>query len=164
RAPTANRLPGDGNGKTKRIMTTLRLAEGPASRSGVRRNGDAYQDLIVWGGAMRVIGPDSRFTQVEMEINGAGNVDDVVLSSPLGDRFAQVKWATTTASQVDEDFLTSCMGRTKSLLQKFYASYTSLRAAGAAPTLELITNRTLDRTHPLLGHVDGRTDAIMPFA
>ena len=62
-------------------MTAPRPAEGPASRSGVRRSGDAYQDLIVWGAAMRVIGPGSRFTQVEVEINGVGNVDDVVLRS-----------------------------------------------------------------------------------
>jgi hypothetical protein len=129
-------------------MTTTRPAEGPASRSGVRRSGDAYQDLIVWGAAMRVIGPDSRFTQVEMEITGAGNVDDVVLRSPAGDRYGQVKWATTTASLVDEQFMTASSGREKSLLQKLYASYHQLRAAGQPPVLELITNRTLDSTHP----------------
>jgi hypothetical protein len=145
-------------------MTAPRRAEGPASRSGVRRSGDAYQDLIVWGAAMRVIARDSRFTQVEMEINGVGNVDDVVLRSSAGDRFGQVKWATTTASQVDEQFLTASSGREKSLLQKLYASYRMLCAAGGTPTLELITNRTLDRTHPLLGHVDGRTDTLVPSA
>jgi hypothetical protein len=145
-------------------MTTLPPAEGPASRSGVRRSGDAYQDLIVWGAAMRVIGPEGRFTQVEMEINGAGNVDDVVLRSPAGNRFGQVKWATTTVSQVDEQFLTASPGHEKSLLQKLYASYRRLCTAGDAPTLELITNRTLDSTHPLLGHVDGRTDMLMPYA
>jgi hypothetical protein len=143
---------------------TVRPAEGPASRSGVRRGGDAYQDLMVWGAAMRVIGPDSRFTQVEMEISGVGNVDDVVLRSPAGDRYGQVKWATTTASQVDEQFMTASSGREKSLLQKLYASYRRLRAAGQAPILELITNRTLDRGHPLLGHVDGRSDLLMPYA
>jgi SMODS-associated and fused to various effectors sensor domain len=139
-------------------------ADGPASRSGVRRGGDAYQDLMVWGAAMRVIGPDSRFTQVELEIAGAGNVDDVVLRSPTGDRYGQVKWATTTASQVDEQFMTASSGREKSLLQKLYASYRQLRAAGQPPTLELITNRTLDGSHPLLGHVDGRSDRLMPYA
>jgi hypothetical protein len=145
-------------------MTTPRPAEGLASRSGVRRSGDAYQDLIVWGAAMRVIGPGSRFKLVEVEINGVGNVDDVVLRSTAGDRFGQVKWATTTASQVDADFLTSSSGNEKSLLQKLHASYGTLRTAGGTPTLELITNRTLDRTHPLLGHVDGRTDLLVPNA
>src|SRR2546423_1564814 len=110
-------------------MTAPRRAEVPASRSGVRRSGDAYQDLIVWGAVMRVIGPDSRFTQVEIEINGVGNVDDVVLRSSAGDRFGQVKWATTTASQVDEQFLTASSGREKSLLEKLYASYRMLCAA-----------------------------------
>jgi len=66
-------------------MTAPRQAEGPASRSGVRRSGDAYQDLVVWGAAMRVIGPGSRFTQVEVEVNGVGNVDDVILRSSAGD-------------------------------------------------------------------------------
>jgi hypothetical protein len=145
-------------------MTTPRPAEGPASRSGVRRSGDAYQDLIVWGAAMRVIGPDSQFTQVEMEINGIGNVDDVVLRSPVGHRFGQVKWATTTASQVDEQFLTASAGNEKSLLQKLYASYHRLCTTNDTPTLELITNRTLNSTHPLLGHIDGRTDMLMPYA
>jgi hypothetical protein len=145
-------------------MTAPRPAEGPASRSGVRRSGDAYQDLVVWGAAMRVIGPGSRFTQVEVEVNGVGNVDDVILRSTAGDRFGQVKWATTTASQVDEDFLTSSSGNEKSLLQKLHRSYGALRTAGGTPTLELITNRTLDGTHPLLGHVDGRTDLLVPYA
>jgi hypothetical protein len=145
-------------------MTTPRPAEGPASRSGVRRSGDTYQDLIVWGAAMRVIGPASRFTQVEVEINGVGNVDDVVLRSTAGDRLGQVKWATTTASHVDENFLTTSSGNEKSLLQKLYASYGKLRAAGGTPNLELITNRTLDGAHPLLGRVDGRTDMLVPYA
>ena len=75
-----------------------------------------------------------------------------------------MKWATTTASQVDEEFLTSSSGNERSLLQKLHASYCTLRTAGGTPTLELITNRTLDGTHPLLGHVDGRTDLLVPYA
>src|SRR5260370_23291385 len=50
------------------------------------------------------------------------------------------------------------------MLKKLYASYRQLRAAGKPPVLELITNRTLDSPHPLLGHVDGRSDLLMPFA
>ena len=56
------------------------------------------------------------------------------------------------------------MGNEKSLLQKLHRSYSALRTAGGTPTLELITNRTLDGTHPLLGHVDGRTDLLVPYA
>ncbi|MFD1147881.1 SAVED domain-containing protein [Saccharothrix hoggarensis] len=115
---------------------------------------------------MRVIGPERRFSQVEVEINGVGNVDDVVLRSCTGepDIFAQVKWATNPADLVNEGFLTATSGKGKSLLQKLYASYLTLSANGATPALRLITNRALDRTDPLLGHVDGRTDLLMPYA
>jgi hypothetical protein len=115
---------------------------------------------------MRVIGPERRFSQVEVEINGVGNVDDVVLRSATGnaDIFGQVKWATKPADLVDEGFLTSKPSRGNSLLQKLYASYVTLSANGTTPILRLITNRTLDRAHPLLGHVDGRTDLLMPHA
>jgi hypothetical protein len=30
--------------------------------------------------------------------------------------------------------------------------------------LTLLTNRGLDAAHPLLGHVDGRTDLLIPYA
>lgn len=146
-------------------MTTPRPAAGPPSRSGVRRGGDAYQNLITWGAALRLIQPASDITQLEIEINGAGNVDDVVLRShSRGDRFCQVKWATETARMVDEDFMTKPAGRGKTLLQKLYASFRLLHDPQRPPTLELLTNRSLDPTHPLLGHVDGRTDLLVPYA
>ncbi len=147
-------------------MNGQRPAAGPPSRSGVRRNGDRFQDLFVWGAAMRVIGPERRFSQVEVEINGAGNVDDVVLRSCTGepDIFAQVKWATNPADLVNEGYLAATSGKGKSLLQKLYDSYVMLSAGGAPPVLRLITNRALDHSDPLLGHVDGRTDLLMPYA
>jgi hypothetical protein len=114
---------------------------------------------------MQVIRRDSQYTQVEVEVNGVGNVDDVILRSPHGDRFGQVKWATQTAARVDEDFLTDAEGKGKSVLQKLYGAYRKVTIAGGPPpTLELITNRGLDRDHSLLGHVDGRTDLLLPYA
>ncbi len=144
---------------------TLPPAAGPASRSGVRRNGDDYQDLIAWGAALRVIQPASDVSQLEIEINGAGNVDDVILRRPtLGDRFGQVKWATSTSLTVDETFMTERTVKGKSLLQKLYSSFQKLRDPIRPPVLELLTNRGLDATHSLLGHVDGRTDLLVPYA
>ncbi|MFJ7212835.1 SAVED domain-containing protein [Amycolatopsis sp. NPDC098790] len=148
-------------------MTAPRPAAGPPSSSGVRRGGDTFQDLFVWGAAMRVIGPASRFAQVEVEITGAGNVDDVVLRSRTagGDVYGQVKWATNPADLVDEAFLTTPprAGKSKTLLQKLYASHVALKQYGDNHTMQLITNRALDRGHPLLGHVDGRTDLLVPY-
>lgn len=140
-------------------------AVGPASRSGVRRGGDHYQDLIAWGAALRIVQPAFDFTELEIEIKGVGNVDDVVLRGQVcGDRFGQVKWTANTASLVDEDFLLDRPARGESLLQKFHASYRRLRNPSRPPTLELLTNRSLDRAHPLLGRVDGRTDLLLPLS
>ncbi|SHN88826.1 hypothetical protein SAMN05660350_04816, partial [Geodermatophilus obscurus] len=147
-------------------MTAPRPAAGPASNSGVRRGGDRFQDLFVWDAAMQVIRPDSTYSQVEVEINGVGNVDDVVLRSAIGasDLYGQVKWATNPADLLNSEYLTAQKGNGKSLLQKLYASWKKLTANGALPTLQLITNRALDRDDPLLGHVDGRTDLLVPYA
>ncbi|MCR3753714.1 hypothetical protein LX88_007723 [Lentzea californiensis] len=146
-------------------MTLPSPSAGPPSRSGVRRSGDHYQDLVTWCAALRVVQPHASFTQLEIEVNGAGNVDDVVLRRPeLGDHFTQVKWATTTSLMVDEGFLTSRPRRGKSVLEKLFASYRILRDPSRPPRLELLTNRVLDPQHSLLGKIDGRTDLVVPFA
>ena len=146
-------------------MTTPKPAVGRASASGVRRSGDSYQDLLAWAAAMRVIQAGSDVHELEIEINGVGNVDDVVLRRTLrGDSLGQAKWSTTTASNVDEDFLTGQSRNGRSLLQKFFDSYQLVRNPDRQPTLELLTNRGLDAAHPLLGHVDGRTDLLIPYA
>lgn len=152
-------------------MTHIRPAAGPPSPSGVRRGGDRFQDLFVWGAAMLVLRPNSRFSQVEVEISGVGNVDDVVLRNAVGggDIFGQVKWATNAAERLSEDFLLRRTIRNgepvgKSVLQKLYSSYGKVRVHHNAPTLRLITNRALDDAHALLGNVDGRTQLLVPYA
>lgn len=146
-------------------MTLPSASAGPPSRSGVRRSGDHYQDLVTWSAALRVVQPHTAFTQLEIEINGVGNVDDVVLRRPgFGDHFTQVKWATTTSLMVDEAFLTHRPRKGKSVLEKLFASYRLLRDSSCPPRLELLTNRVLAPQHALLGKVDGRTDLVVPFA
>jgi len=146
-------------------MTDPRPAAGSPSRSGVRRSGDHYQDLIAWGAALRVIQPHNEITQLELEISGVGNVDDVVLRRPaLGHRYTQVKWATTTAATISNEFLTDRPRSGRSVLEKLYNSYRLLRDGDRLPTLELLSNRVLDPDDPLLSHVDGRTDLLTPFA
>ena len=51
------------------------------------------------------------------------------------------------------------------LLQKLFDSYGLVIAQGGpAPTMQLFTNRVLDPAHPLLGHVDGRSQLLVPYA
>jgi hypothetical protein len=147
-------------------MTVPRPASGPASRSGTRRFGDHYQDLIGWIAALRVLHPTNDFHQVEFEVNGVGNVDDVILRATSGrHRYTQVKWATTTTSMIDNTYLTMRDTDTsKSVLQKFFSSWKNLTKGAQRPVMELVTNRVLDPADPLLRVIDGRTDLLNPAA
>ena len=149
-------------------MISLRPAAGPPSASGVRRGGDSFQDLFVWSGALRVVEPRSPFSGLEVESKQAAHVDDLVLrlaARDAGDIYTQVKWTTNTAFRLDEQYLLARTGNGRSVLEKLYRSFVQLTAAdGKTPHLRLVTNRPLDGAHPLLGHVDGRTDLLMPYA
>lgn len=152
-------------------MTPTKPSAGPPSPSGVRRGGDRFQDLFVWGAALQVVRPESRYSRVEVEITGVGNLDDVILRSAVGsgDVFGQVKWATNASEPLTEEFLLERTMRngqpvSRSVLQKLYDSYGKVRGNGPAPTLRLITNRALDGAHALLGNVDGRSQLLVPHA
>ncbi|MEU8337810.1 SAVED domain-containing protein [Micromonospora sp. WMMA1976] len=141
-------------------------AAGSLSRVGALRSGFYYQDLIAWSAALRVLQPNAGYNQLEIEVNGAGNVDDVILrASADRHRYAQVKWAAKTADLINDGYLTGVPKKGKSLLQKFHGSWTLLRDRDdVPPSLELTTNRALDPTDPLLSLVDGRSDCLNPAA
>ncbi|MGH3874696.1 MAG: SAVED domain-containing protein [Pseudonocardiaceae bacterium] len=147
-------------------MTVPQPATGPASRSGVRRFGDHYQDLIGWIAALRVLHPGNDFHRVEIEVNGVGNIDDVVLRSTSGrHRYTQVKWTTNSTNMIDNEYLIKQDSDTsKSLLQKFFTSWKKLANGAEPPVMELVTNRVLDPADPLLSLLDGRTDLLNPAA
>ena len=148
-------------------MNQLAPAVGPPSASGVRRGGDSFQDLFVWSGAMRLIAPRSPFSRLEVESPDAAHVDDLVLrlaAGDTGDLYTQVKWTTNTAFRIDETYLRARRKNGRSVLEKLYQSYVALSGNGPLPQLQVVTNRSLDDAHPLLGHVDGRTDLLVPYA
>ncbi|MEU1763125.1 SAVED domain-containing protein [Micromonospora sp. NPDC005652] len=141
-------------------------AAGSLSRVGALRSGFYYQDLIAWSAALRVLQPGGGYNQLEIEVNGAGNVDDVILRATAArHRYAQVKWAAKTADLINDAYLTNVPTKGKSLLQKFYRSWELLRHRDdVPPSLELTTNRALDPADPLLSLVDGRSDCLNPAA
>ncbi len=141
-------------------------AAGSLSRVGALRSGFHYQDLIAWSAALRVLQPSGGYNQLEIEVNGAGNVDDVILRAIAArHRYAQVKWAAKTADLINDGYLTDVPAKGKSLLQKFYGSWELLRDRDdVPPSLELTTNRALDPADPLLSLVDGRSDSLNPAA
>lgn len=146
-------------------MSEPRPAVGAPSRTGVRRSGDDYQDLVAWCAVLRAVQPNSGVIQVDMEINGVGNVDDVILRTAGGpDRYMQVKWATNAGDLVNTSYMTVRKTKGKSLLEKFHRSFRLLQRGAVSPVMELVTNRALDRHDPLLTLCDGRTDLLLPAA
>lgn len=133
--------------------------------------GDEYQDLAAWAAAVQLILPGTRYKSVQMEMNGLGNLDDVVLrtSDPdqAGDLFQQLKWTTRESNFLDEEYMTTVpRNGVRSLLKKLYSSYVVIRdRAGQAPFhMEVISNRPANPEHPLLSQIDGRTGMLVPFA
>lgn len=146
-------------------MTVPAPAAGPASRSGIRRSGDDYQDLVAWSAVLLALRPGSDVQQIDMEVNDAGNVDDVIVRRATEpDRYTQVKFAASGATPVNTSYLTNRPHGGTSLLEKFYGSWQLLGGRPGGAVLELVTNRELDASDPLLKLCDGRTDLLMPAA
>jgi hypothetical protein len=145
-------------------------AAGPPSPSGVRRGGDRFQDLFVLAGALTLLRRHRGYTQLEVEARGVSSLDDVILRAGNGKHeYGQVKWATNPADLLNEDFLLKRKDTGTSILQKLYKGWGKVSNArdgegSPAPTLRLITNRAPDPSDPLLGHLDGRFDTLVPFA
>ncbi|RLV49727.1 SAVED domain-containing protein [Nocardioides mangrovicus] len=133
--------------------------------------GDEFQDLAAWAAAVQLIVPGPKYQSVQMEMNGLGNLDDVVLRTKdpdqAGDLFQQLKWTTRESNFLDEEYMTSVPSSgTRSLLNKLYSSYVGLRdrAGQAHFQMQLLSNRPADPAHPLLSQIDGRTGMLVPFA
>jgi hypothetical protein len=121
--------------------------------------GTRFQCLAGWRAALQLILPAARFTRLEVEASNAGNADDVVLYRPDGSgEFTQVKWAVNGTAAVDERFLLG--GSSRPLLRKFLDTYRKLGSREHPAAMRLLTNRPMDAGHPVLGHVDGRSDLL----
>lgn len=147
-------------------MTGPDPAQGKPSRSGVRRGGDDYQDLVTLNEALAGLLFGEAMRELRAEVDDAGSLDDVVtvFASPPHS-YAQVKWAVDAREGVSTGYLTRRKtAKSTSILQKVYASWNALREDGGPPAMRLLTNRNLDPNDDLLAHVDGRTGLLNPFA
>ena len=118
------------------------------SASGARIQGDDYQHVYAWSGALRVLRPDDDVVRVEVEAAKSGNVDDVVVRRAAGShRYSQVKYSVDASRPISHDWLTTCeTERSTSPLQKFWKSWEQLRTLGTQPQMLLVTNRLLTPT------------------
>lgn len=141
------------------------------SRTGVRIAGDLYQWLFVWQGCLRALRDaqlhtDNPVVAVGVEVNGIGNLDDVVLyrASPPND-YAQVKYAVDNQTPINEDYLLGANSPTgNSILGKIFATWQSLTSQGQPFELRLISNRAPDPHDPLVSRRDSRTQLLLPHA
>ncbi len=141
----------------------------PVSASGARIQGDDYQHLYAWYHALRLLDLNAGVEAIEIEAEGAGNVDDVVVRKRgVPDEHYQVKYSVDASHPVTSAWFLTPPHRApggQSPLQRFWASFRSLKAkTGAPPHMALVTNRSLDTSDPLLKLRDGRHGRLMPKA
>lgn len=132
------------------------------SASGARQGGDDYQHLVAWGRALRVYVPGREMTTLGLEVDGAGNVDDVVVSyAQPPHEFNQVKYSVNAATALDIDYLLAHTERGTSILQKFHRSW-QLLGHTPEPVMNLVTNRSIHPDDPVLSAIDARTGSLEP--
>ncbi|MEU6449802.1 SAVED domain-containing protein [Streptomyces sp. NPDC046979] len=141
------------------------------SSTGVRIAGDRYQWLIAWQGcvaavrdaALRVADP---VVAVGVEVDGVGNVDDVVLYRKQPPHtYTQVKYAADSGTPVNEDYLLKSSDQGgPSILRKLARSWERLTQDGTPVDLVLLSNRSPDAGDPLISLRDSRTQLLLPKA
>lgn len=140
-------------------------------RTGVRIAGDRFQWLCAWGACVRALHDDKTriatpVVHVGVEIDRAGNVDDVVLYRRLPPHtYTQVKYAVDSSTPVNTSYMTTASSSGgASILQKLIDARRKLAPSGEAIDLALVTNRLADPNDPLLAGRDSRTQLLVPRA
>jgi hypothetical protein len=141
------------------------------SPTSVRITGDHYQWLVAWEGCLTLLREnaahsDDPVVSVGVELDGVGNLDDVVLLRHAPPHtYTQVKYTVDSSTPVNEEYLTkpSPTGG-PSLLRKIATAWQSLTANGRPADLALVSNRAPDPADPLLSLRDSRTQLLMPKA
>ncbi len=123
----------------------------PARGAAVR--GDDYQYAVAWVHACKAL-TDAGIVSVSVEDAGAGQFDDVAVrrSDDRPDRYFQVKSSNAGGVAVDDAWLTTpATEKGQSPLQHFYRTWKNLTERGRPFELTLLTNRSFDNGHALLG-------------
>jgi hypothetical protein len=141
------------------------------SATGVRIAGDRYQWLVAWLACVNVlydaatVAPNPVLT-VGVEVDGAGNLDDVVLRRRRPPhKYQQVKYAVDYTTPVGTEYLTrpAATGG-PSILRKIADAWRTLAPPGVPLELAIGTNRAPDPTDPLFSVRDARTRRLLPKA
>jgi hypothetical protein len=135
-----------------------------ASPSAARLSGDDYQHVFTLMHAVRLLREDVWGIQkVAMEVDGAGNVDDLIVF--YGDRpalYHQIKFSRQAGEPLEHTWFTDPGKAKKSPLKRFHESSIALAKDGVPPEMALVTNRILAAGDPVLEHLEGRDGRLTP--
>jgi hypothetical protein len=141
------------------------------SRTGARIAGDRFQWLFAWEACVRALhdaehGSVNPVVRVGIEVDGAGNVDDVVsYRQDPPHTYTQVKYAVDSSTPLNTAFMTTVGTPTgDSILQKLVRARRKLALPANVIDMALVTNRLPDPHDPLLAGRDSRTQLLMPAA
>jgi hypothetical protein len=134
----------------------------PARAAAIR--GDDFQHILGLFHALDLV-LDPEVNSVSIEDADGGAFDDIVVRRRQGSgastRYYQVKSSVYRNTVIDHEWLiTPTSPKGKSPLQRFYKTWSELRAADDAFELHLVTNRTFDPTDPLLNLVDSKSEKL----
>lgn len=131
-------------------MTSDAVARAP---SGARLLGDDVQHLIAWYHILRTQRADSTVTELAVEADDAGNVDDLTLRHAVGPgEYWQIKASVDSTSPLTEGWLFDRPKGRSSLFQRLYRSWLKLRFQhGQPPTIVLATTKAIDHSDVVLG-------------
>jgi hypothetical protein len=130
---------------TKKVVTR--------AASGARLLGDDVQHLIAWYHVLRTQRADSTVTELVVEADEAGNVDDLTLRYAAGhSEYWQIKASVDATRPLTEAWLFHRPKGRPSLLQRLYASWRKLCSERAQPPkVILATTKAIDHADPVLG-------------
>lgn len=141
----------------------------PPSSTGVRIAGDHYQWMIAWHACVTALreqltGEPNPVVRVGVEVDGAGNLDDVVLYRRYPPHtYTQVKYTVDSSTPVNTTYLTAPTATGgPPILSKIAASWRKLAPAGDPIELGFISNRAPDPADPLIASRDARTGLLLP--
>ena len=141
------------------------------SATGVRVAGDRYQWLVVWEACVdslldNIAGVDNPIVKVGVEMNGVGNLDDVVVNRKRPPHaYKQVKYAVDGRTPSNTAYLTepSASGG-PSILRKIAVAWRGLAQPGVPIELAIVTNRLADPMDSTIAARDSRTRLLLPKA
>jgi hypothetical protein len=126
--------------------------------------GDDYQHIVTFNEVLHAARGNG-VRALTVEARDAGNVDDIVLQVESGsDRYTQVKHAVDGQTPVGTQWLTAPTRKgARSLLQRFYRSWHQLGGSSSDPYLQLISDRDIDPSDPIMRIIDRRTGLLTPM-